>query len=217
MSTAILIIGESGSGKSASMRELNPAETLLIQCVRKPLPFKSTHWQRWDKESCPTGNVFVTDDSKRICTLMQKTQRPIIIIDDFQYTMAAQYMRRTDERGYDKFTDIGRDAWNVLTLAGMLPDHVRVYVLTHSNADETGRVRMKSIGKMVDQYIVPEGLFSIVLRTIANDGTYQFATQTNGSDTCKSPIGLFSERFIDNDLSAVDKAITEYYEIQTTA
>ena len=152
MSIATMILGESGTGKTTSLRNMNAAETLLIQTVKKPLPFRSGDCKRFDKEHAPAGNIFTTDDSRTICTLMQKTKRPVIVIDDFQYLLANEYMRRSDEKGFEKFTDIGRHAWDVLTVANQLADHVRVYILTHSQSDDFGRTRVKTIGKLLDRH-----------------------------------------------------------------
>lgn len=215
MSTAVLILGESGTGKSTSLRNMNAAETLLIQSVRKPLPFRSADWKYFDKEA-KTGNIFVSDKSDTICSLMSKTKRPVIVLDDFQYVLSNEYMRRSDEKGFEKFSDIGRHAWDVLMLANNLPDHVRVYILGHTQSDEFGRTRVKTIGKLLDEKITVEGLFSIVLRTQVRDGEYLFSTRNSGQDTVKSPIGLFADDLIPNDLAAVDAAICEYYGLTTT-
>lgn len=217
MSTAVLILGKSGTGKSASMRELNPTNTLLIQVVRKPLPFKSGGWQRFDKKEAPDGNIIVTDHWETILKAMRGTRRKVIVIDDFQYVLANEYMRRTDERGYDKFTDIGRHAWELITAASDLPEDVRVYILAHSDTNDSGETKMKTIGKMLDEKITPEGLFTIVLRTHVTDGHYQFSTRNNGSDSVKAPMGLFDADKIPNNLAEVDAAITDYYGITTAA
>lgn len=214
MSIAAMILGESGTGKSTSMRNLLPAETLLIQTVKKPLPFRSKEW----KPISDNGNVLVTDDSHRIIAAMQKTRRNVIIIDDFQYMIANEFMRRTSERGYDKFTEMALHAWQVAKLASELPDDVRVYILSHTDTKDDGTIKAKTIGKLLDEKITLEGLFSIVLRTGKNDGGYYFRTKNSGSDTVKTPIGLFESETIDNDLANVDKAICEYYELnQQTA
>lgn len=221
MSIATLILGESGSGKSASMRNMNPRDTLLIQAIGKPLPFPAKGWSKISAGSPgspgPTGNIIVTDDSHAIVAAMHKTTRPIIVIDDFQYVLANEYMRRSEETGFQKFSDIGRHAWDILTAAAQLAGHKRVYVLGHSQADDFGRVRAKTIGKLLDEKIVVEGMFSIVLRTAVRDGHYHFATTNSGSDTVKSPMGMFSDELVDNDLAAVDRVITAYYGITTPA
>lgn len=213
MSVACLILGESGTGKSTSMRSLDPAQTLLIQAIKKPLPFKATGW-RVKVSSKADGNIVQTDTAATIEKVLRHSTQPIVVIDDFQYIMANEYMRRTDEKGYDKFTDIGKSAWSLLKAASELADNRRVYVLSHTATDEAGRVKMKTIGRMLDEKITLEGMVTIVLRTQVRDGQYVFATQNNGTDTCKSPLGLFDEQFISNNLAAVDAAICEYYDIK---
>ena len=215
MSTATLIIGESGTGKSTSMRNLDAAETLLIQAVRKPLPFKAQGWKHFDKETAPQGNIFVSDQADKIVSLMQRTRRKVIVLDDWQYVLANEFMRRSDEKGFEKFTDIGRHAWDILQAASSLDHDVRVYVLAHSQSDEFGKTKAKTIGKLLDEKITVEGLFTIVLRTVVDGGTYHFATRNSGSDTTKSPMGMFESDRIENDLAAVDAAITSYYELAT--
>jgi len=214
MSIAAFILGESGTGKSTSLRSMNPADTLLIQSIKKPLPFRSNGWKYLSKEG---GNILVCDQSAQIIAAMHKTQRPIIVIDDFQYILANEFMRRTDERGFDKFTDIGKHAWDILCAASSLPDHVRVYILSHTETSESGRVKAKTIGRMLDEKITIEGMFSIVMRTCVINGQYLFSTKNNGSDTVKTPLGLFDADHIDNDLAAVDAAIVDYYQLQATA
>jgi len=210
MSIGILILGESGTGKSTSLRNLDPAHTLLIQSIRKPLPFRSKDW----KPVADGGNIVVSDKSDDITKAMRKTKREIIVIDDWQYVLANEYMRRTDERGYDKFTDIGRHAWDILSAASDLEANKRVYILAHTQSDEHGRSRIKTIGKMLDEKITPEGMFSIVLRTCVQNGNYLFSTRNNGSDTVKTPIGLFDDEYIGNDLAEIDAAIFHYYGMQ---
>lgn len=217
MSIATLILGESGTGKTTSLRNLDPSTTLLIQPVRKPLPFRAAAWAYFDRERAPKGNVFVTDRSHEIVALMQRTARKVIVLDDFQYVLANEYMRRSEEKGFDKFADIGRHAWDILTAANNLPADVRVYILGHTQTDDFGKTKVKTIGKLLDEKIVVEGMFSIVLRTIVQNGTYLFATKNNGSDTTKSPLGLFEDEHVDNDLAAVDAAICNYYDLTTTA
>ncbi len=213
MSISTVILGESGTGKSTAMRNLDPANTLLIQVVKKPLPFRSKGWSYFHAETNKNGNIFVSDDWQMISTLMRKTKRKIIIVDDFQYVLANEFMRRSDERGFDKFTEIAKHAWEVFNAANSLPDDVRVYLMSHTATDDQGNVKIKTIGKLLDEKITPEGLFTIVLRTVVTDKDYFFSTRNNGRDTVKTPLGMFDSERIPNDLVAVDAAISEYYEL----
>jgi hypothetical protein len=220
MSIATLIIGESGTGKSTSMRNLRPEDTLLIQAVKKPLPFRSKDWKPVVKGE--GGSVFVTDNSAHIAAAMERTEKPIIVIDDFQYVLANEFMRRvtdneTGNSAFAKYNEIARHAWDVLMKATSLPDHKRVYILSHTSTDDFGKTKIKTIGKLLDEKIVLEGLVTIVLRTLKTNDKYIFSTQNNGSDTVKSPIGLFESEHIDNDLLAVDNAICDYYGINQPA
>lgn len=210
MSVAALILGESGTGKTTALRHLDPAKTLLIQAIPKPLPFKAAGWTRVSKAG---GNILVTDQSAAIVEAMRRAPHEIIVLDDFQYVLANEYMRRAHETGYGKFNDLGRHAWDILTAATELPGPKRIYVLGHTQADDAGRVRIKTVGKMLDEKIVIEGMFSIVLRTVVSNGNYLFSTRNNGSDTVKSPIGLFDDELVPNDLAAVDAAILSYYSL----
>lgn len=213
MSIATMILGESGTGKSTSLRNLDPAKTLLIQAIRKPLPFKAQGWRVHMGSQNSTGNIFISDKAEKIEQLMRRSPHEIVVIDDFQYILANEFMRRSDEKGFDKFTEIGRHAWDILKTATELADDRRIYILCHTASDEFGKVKMKTIGKLLDDKITPEGMVTIVLRTMVRDGSYFFATQNNGGDTTKSPMGMFNDLLIDNDLAAVDNAICDYYSI----
>lgn len=211
MSIATLILGESGTGKSTSLRYLDPSTTLIIQAVKKPLPFRSADWK----------NIYVTDDSAKIVKAMAATKADVIVIDDFQYTLANEFMRRvtdneTGNGAYAKYNEIARKAWDILMQASNLPADKRVYILSHNTTDEAGRTKIKTIGRLLDEKIVLEGLVTIVLRTMKINDQYIFATQNSGSDTTKSPLGMFAEDHIENDLAAVDAAVCEYYGITTT-
>lgn len=216
MSIATLIIGPSGTGKSTSMRNIDPASALLIQAIKKPLPFKSAAWKPVTKDN-PEGSFFVTDRSDIICRAIQKTKRKIIIIDDWNLIMTNEFFRRSAEQGFQKFSDIGRSAWDVMTAANNAPDDVRVYMLGHTEMNEFGSVKAKTIGKLIDEKCPVESMFSIVLRSDRVDTSYLFHTQTNGQDTCKSPLDMFDSPTVDNDLAMVDMTICEYYGIAQDA
>lgn len=214
MSTPVLIIGESGSGKSRSVVTLNPQETFVIASLAKDMPFRG--WRKkYTTLSKDGGNYFVTDNYEAIEKTLKYVdeKRPevkTIVIDDFQYLMANEFMRRSGERGYDKFTEIGEHAWRLVFNARLLRQDLIVIFLSHSDTDDKGKTKVKTIGKLLDDKITVEGMFSIVLNTFVEDGKYYFETQTNGSNTTKSPEEMFSERRIPNDLNLVVQSIHKY-------
>ena len=213
MSIAVLVLGESGTGKTTSLRNLDPTKTLLVQSIKKSLPFKASGWKI--KASLKAdGNIIQTDDATLIEKILRHTSQDVTVIDDFQYILANEYMRRTAETGYQKFTDIGKSAWSLLKAASELAEHRRVYILSHTSTDDSGHTKIKTIGKMLDEKITLEGMVTIVLRTMVRDGQYTFSTQNNGSDTTKSPLNMFADQFIGNDFAAVDAAICDYYDLK---
>ena len=219
MSITTMVLGESGTGKTTSLRNLDPAHTLLIQMVKKPLPFRSSDWRPVTKEG---GTVFVTDSSATICEAMKRTKKEVIVIDDFQYLLANEFMRRvtdveTGNGAFAKYNEIARHAWDVLMTASSLPDHKRVYILSHTSTDDFGKTKIKTIGKLLDEKIVMEGLVTIVLKTVVQNGNYLFSTKNSGADTVKSPLGLFDDELIENDLAIVDASIFNYYGLQEAA
>ena len=213
MSLATLILGESGTGKTCSLRNLDPKNTLLIQPVRKPLPFRSAEWKEI-KEKGDGNNIYVSDDARRIVELMSVCPFDVIVIDDWQYVLANMFMSKRTQKGFDKFTEIAGAGFDLCHIASQIPGDKRVYILAHTQTDEYGNVRIKTLGKLLDDKIVPEGMFTTVLRTHVENGKYQFSTQNSGNDTVKSPMGMFTDKFIDNDLAEVDRTICDYYGIQ---
>lgn len=214
MSIPILILGESGVGKSTSLRNLDPENTLLIQSINKPLPFRNKEWKKYSAED-KTGNIFVTDNSTDIVRIMKHTRRKVIVVDDYQYILANELMRRYLERGFDKFSEIGYNGWLIATEAGNLPYNTRVYILAHSHMDDNGKIKIKTPGKLLDTHSI-EGMFTIVMRAICRDNSNYFTTKNNGADTVKTPIDMFESELIPNDLMQVDNTICEYYNIEET-
>lgn len=213
MSIATMVLGQSGTGKSTSLRNMSPAQTLLIQVIPKPLPFRTKEW-RLVKDG---GNIIVANTSDTICAAMRKTTRPIIVIDDLQYLLATEFMDRAHETGYTKFTEMARHYYDVLTTASTLAPEKRVYLLSHTDTSDTGQVKAKTIGKLLDEKITVEGLVTIVLRTHVINGQYVFSTRNSGSDTVKTPLELFADEHIPNDLAEIDRAISDYYELSQAA
>ena len=203
MGQLVYILGRSGTGKSYSMRNLDPAKFAVINVQGKWFPFKNASKIKY----------VVTDDSDSIVKNIKglATTYNIIVVDDFQYVMVNEFMRRAMERGFDKFTEIGRHAWDIANCVRDLPAETIVYVMCHTDTDQDGLERLKTIGKLLDEKIVMEGMSTIVLKTNVSDGKYTFLTQNNGKDTTKSPAGMFPSYAIDNDLEYVDSKIRSYY------
>lgn len=206
MAEKILIMGESGTGKSTSMRNCDPAITAIVNPVGKPLPFKGS------KKFTTLNGI---TDADQICDFMKaqaKSGKKIIVVDDFQYILAIPFMNRIKESGWDKYNDFGSNYFNIIDVCKELPEDVCVYYLTHCETLDNGLVTVKLIGKLLREKITIEGLFTIVLRTGVSEGKYYFFTQNNGKDTVKSPMGMFDSFSIDNDLAYVDAKIRNYYE-----
>lgn len=203
MGIPVLILGESGTGKSTSMRNFERDDIALVNVAAKPLPFRSKGF-----DTLMRFNRF-----EEVVSFIKKTKAKSIVIDDAQYVMSFQYMRRIKENGWDKFNEIQSDFFNLIDLVTQLPDDVIVYFLSHIETKDDGRQKIKTIGKMLDEKITIEGMFSIVLKTYVSDGNYYFLTQNSGMDTVKSPMGLFPSYAIDNDLKYVDEKIRNYYQI----
>jgi hypothetical protein len=217
MSSTILIIGESGSGKSSSIRNLNHNETYIINVLDKPLPFKG-YKKLYIKEQVEDRkpNYFATDDYHKIRQAIKAVNEhrldiKNLIIDDFQYVMANQFMKKAMEKGYDKFTEIGQSSWSIIKDLTSCREDLKCYVLSHSDTDQSNKVRCKTIGKMLDEKICLEGMFTIVLHALTNDNRYKFLTQNDGVHVAKSPLGMFEQKYIDNDLNEINKKIEDYF------
>lgn len=206
MAEKILIMGESGTGKSTSLRNCNSATTAIVNPVGKPLPFKGS------KKFTTLNGV---TDSEKICNFMKEQAsagKKIIVVDDFQYILAIPYMNRIKETGWDKYNDFGANYFSIIDICSALPEDVCVYYLTHCETLENGLTTVKLIGKLLREKITVEGLFTIVLKTGTSEGKYYFFTQNSGKDTVKSPLGMFDAFSIENDLAYVDAKIRNYYE-----
>lgn len=211
MAEKILIMGESGTGKSTSIRNCDPDITAIVNPVGKPLPFRGS------KRFTTLNGVTDADD---ICDFMKaqaKAGKKIIVVDDFQYILAIPYMNRIKETGWDKYNDFGANYFNIIDVCNELPDDVCVYYLTHCETLDNGLTTVKLIGKLLREKITVEGLFTIVLKTGVSEGKYYFFTQNNGKDTVKSPLGMFDAFSIENDLNYVDAKIRNYYELAGAA
>ena len=202
MGIPVLILGESGSGKSASLRNFEPAEVSIFNVAAKPLPFRKKLPQK------------ATSDYEVIKKAIQGSQKKSFVIDDSQYLLCFEAFSKAKETGYQKYTDMALHFYNLVQFViRELPSDVIVYFLHHTETDgNTGKVKAKTMGKMLDNQLTVEGLFSIVLMCYTDGKKHVFLTQSDGTNTCKSPMEMFPAE-IDNDLKAVDAAVRAYYEI----
>jgi len=215
MSNLTLIIGESGTGKSTSIENLPPEETYIINVIGKKMPFRG-----FNKNYSPDKkNYICTDDYSKILKTLQGINNnelakhiKNIVIDDFQYVMANEFMRRASENGWNKFTEIGQHAFAIVDECLKMRDDLFIFILSHSELGDNGKMKIKTIGKMLDEKISLEGMFTTVMHTSIVDGKFKFITQNDGSHIAKSPCGMFEDLHIDNDLLAIKNSMINYYE-----
>ena len=224
MAQSVLIIADSGTGKSTAIRTLDPKETFIINIANKPLPFQGwrKNYTMISKENSK-GNMTSASSAPGIIKAMQHVNDKMphitnLIIDDWQYMSSFEYFDRANEKGYDKFTQIAANLAQVAKMPKDMREDLTIFFLTHSEetTDVNGhrKVKAKTIGKMIDNTLTLEGLFSIVLfgrvKKTEDGLEYGFDTENNGENTCKTPMKMFSLPFIDNDLQLVKRCITEY-------
>lgn len=202
MATGVLILGESGTGKSTSLRNFKADEIAYINVSSKPLPFRGKFEMSISSSDCT-----------KVISSLKSCPAKVIVIDDAQYLMGFEEMARRNEKGWDKFSDIGGKFFDLVKVVNDLPADVTVYFLMHVETTSDGLVKAKTSGQMLDKKITLEGMFSIVLRTCVQEGQYFFRTHNSGFDTVKTPLGMFEAELIPNDLKAVDSTIRSYYEV----
>jgi hypothetical protein len=227
MADSVLVIGRAGSGKSTAIETLDPKTTFIVNVANKALPFQG--WKRLYKpfnSKDKTGNMAKTPEAKHILQVMDIVDREMpeikcLIIDDWQYMSAFDYMNRVDEVGYQKFNIFAKNMYLLGTKPKDMRDDLIVFFLTHEeeSSEESGEIRIKAktVGKLVDQLITLEGLFTVVLHATTKktkEGVvYYFETQTDSRTTAKSPRGMFKDLTIPNDLEFVRKSIVSYNEL----
>lgn len=224
MSQSILVIGESGVGKSTSMEKLDPKSTFLINTIGKELPFKGSRklYSPYDKTT-QKGNTLATTSHEVMIKILkgidqQLTHFKQVVIDDSQYIMSFEFMKRAKEKGFDKFVEIAQHYFEVIRTAQSLRNDLTVFFLSHSEdvgSNGSMKTKIKTVGKMLDEKITIEGLFTIVLHAQARKHDkkieHYFLTNSDGSTTAKSPAGMFDLE-IPNDLNFVLQRVKAYYE-----
>ena len=207
MATPVLIIGKSGSGKSTSLRNcVGNSNWNLIRVLNKPLPFKGKI-DGWN-----------TDDYQTVMKCLAQSKAKNIVLDDAGYLITNHFMKGHSSAGagngvFTLYNNIGDYFWQLIQFIIKLPEDKIVYVIMHEDKNDFGDIKPKTIGKLIDEKVCLEGMFTIVLRCIEESGKHLFVTQASDGAVSKSPIGMFETLTIDNDLLIVEKAIREYYEI----
>ncbi len=201
MGIAVMILGASGSGKSTGLRNFEPDEVGVFNVASKPLPFR--------KKLKVVNNATYG----LITKVLSNPQLKKYVIDDSQYLMAFESFDHAKETGYGKFTNMALNFRNLIDFViKRTPDDVIVYFLHHTELTDDGKLKAKTLGKMLDNQLTLEGLFSIVLLCQTEGSEHYFITNSDGSNPAKSPMDMFPMR-IDNDLKLVDTTIREYYDI----
>jgi hypothetical protein len=225
---AVLVIGESKAGKSTSLRNLDPSKTIVFSVLNKGLPFKSSakKYTIWNKESNPNGNVIVTSSAKVITQWLKfvNDKLPhvnVCVIDDSTFLSAKELDRRRDENGYNKFNDVAHDFLVISETANSLRPDLNVYFMHHVTTEGDGILEPKKIkalshGKMINEKLCSvEAQFEIVFLACKlvddnNNISYKFKTR-DANSTCGTPLGMFEDEYIDNDLQLVNDAINCFY------
>mgnify|MGYP004569861063 CR=1 FL=1 len=222
MGIPVMIIGKSGAGKSTSLRNFGEDELYLIKVLGKPLPFRKTF-----------KSTFETDDYQAVAKALKKTPKEAIVIDDAGYLITNHFMNNHASAGkgngvFTLYNEIGDRFWRncpcsacavlEVAFAGLveyvindLPSEKIVYFMMHEDKNDAGDIKPKTIGKLLDEKVCLEGMFTIVLRCMTDNDKHVFRTKTTGADVTKAPIDMFEDEEMDNDLKLVDTAIREYY------
>lgn len=209
MAQKVLILGSSGTGKSTSIRNLNPDETFIIKAVEKQLPFKKSE-TLYNSEN---KNIFTTQKINSVLSMLDRIEKnskvKTLIIDDFNYLLTFGYKEKAVEKGYQKFETLAFGIIDIFSKIDTMRNDLIVYVMAHTQKDQDGKLSMKTIGKFLDDKVVIEGLFSMVILALGSEGDYKF--KVNGIDPAKTPIEMFATDEIENDLTLINKAIKEYF------
>lgn len=206
MGVPVIIYGKSGSGKTRSLKNFDEDEIFYVNVERKLLPFR--------KKFRYTAK---TEDINKIKEQLSKMPTRIAVIDDSTYLMINKFMKKHGEgmKGnavYDLYNQIADSIWQIFEhIKNNLPEDVIVYVIMHEDSNDYGEIRIRTIGKLLDNKVMPEGIVTICIRCLSKEGRHFFSTETDGNDITKTPEEMFEQPEIPNDLKFVDNAIREYY------
>ena len=203
-SVPVLLVGPSGSGKSTSLRNFTKDEVAVINVLGKPLPFKN---------DIKAPKI---DDYNSILKAIAGTKKKTIVIDDAGYLLTNEFMNKSSVKGYDKYNEIANNFFNLINGIKNLDGGKTVYLIMHEDTDEFGNIKPKTIGKLLDDKVNIQGMFTICIRSAFDNGNYIFRLKTNGQDCVKTPFGMFENETTENDLKEFDKVVRDYYELDKT-
>ena len=204
MGIPVMIMGESGSGKSTSLRNFTPEEIGIFNVASKPLPYRASGMKIINGASY--GGIIKS---------LKTNVLHCYAIDDSQYLMCFELFAHAKDNGYGKFTDMAVNFYSLLQSVICATDDSTIVYFLHHVDNTDGFCRAKTVGKMLSEKLTVEGLFTIVLMCTADENGHHFITQSEGRSTAKSPMGMFDKVEIDNDLKAVDTIIRKYYGLTT--
>lgn len=200
-SVPVLLIGQSGSGKSTSMRNFEKDEIAVVNVLGKPLPFKT------DIKAPKLDNY------SAILKAIAGTKKKTIVIDDANYLITNEFMNKSSVKGFDKYNEMGNNFFNLINEIKNIDGGKVVYLIMHEDTDENGNIKPKTIGKLLDDKVNIQGMFTICIRSMFDNGNYVFRLKTNGQDCVKTPFGMFEDDTMENDLKKFNKVVREYYEL----
>lgn len=200
-SVPVLLIGQSGSGKSTSLRNFTKDEIAVVNVLGKPLPFKTDI-------KAPK-----LDDYASILKAIAGTKKKTIVIDDANYLITNEFMNKSSVKGFDKYNEMGNNFFNLINGIKNIEGGKTVYLIMHEDTDENGNIKPKTIGKLLDDKVNIQGMFTVCIRSMFDNGSYIFRLKTNGQDCVKTPFGMFEDDTMENDLKEFDKIVREYYEL----
>ena len=210
MATLVLVVGDSGSGKTSSLRGFRGGEVSVFSAAEKPLPFRNS-----GKDRIYYEHIAGYEDLKN---KLRMAKNKSLVVDDAQYLMAFEYFSSLNEGGFEKYTRMGNNFFTILKIAGQLKSDKIVYFMMHVDRSDGVIEKAKTLGKLIEDKLTLEGLFTIVLKTVVRDTGngrqgYFFSTVNSGTDRVKTPMGMFEEPLIPNNLKAVDRIIRNFYEL----
>ena len=198
MGVCVLVLGESGSGKSTSLRNFEPDEVGILNVMGKPLPFRKKM------------QVLNKAGYNQVLNALQKNSLRCYVVDDAGYLMQNENFKRIKEAGYGKFSEMALHFQQLIDAATSTNDDTIVYVMMHYDLDVNGRAKPRTIGKMLDEKFCIEGACPVVLQSTIADGKYVFVSKGDGYNAAKAPMDMLPD-VMDNDLAAVDDAIRDYW------